>query len=227
MKDDNKIEQFGLLNEKIVKKIFNSDSIASIKFIIKLASEVFGIPVRILKNDYELTRLVNFSKFEKELICESDIVIILKYGLSEDCLYNIATFCLKNKYSDSGKYNSKICSINIENFDSNNGEFICFNNLLSEADSSFSKTEMSYAEINLEYLKKLGNKIINGSELEKNCYIFISNNDNILNKLHYKDYMSSIRKEINQLSKEINEETYYNQKQLAKAISDIIVSYKH
>ena len=190
MKDDNKIEQFGLLNEKIVKKIFNSDSIASIKFITKLASEVFDIPVRILKNDYELIRLDNFLKFEKELICESDIVIILKYGLSEDCLYNIATFCLKNKYSDSGKYNSKICSINIENFDSNNGEFICFNKLLSH-DSGFSKTEMSYAEINLEYLKKMGDKIINGSELEKNCYIFISNNDNLLNKLHYKDYMSS------------------------------------
>ena len=215
MKEDNKtIEQFGLLNEKIVEKIFNSDSKASIKFITKLLSELLDIPLKILKNEYELTRLGNSLKSEKELVYESDIVIIFKYGLSEDCLYNIGAFYLKDKYCETGKYKTKIYSINIENFDSNNGEFICFNNLLSQGISHFTGTEMYYIEINLEYLKKIGNKIIKGSELEKDCYIFVCNNDKLLNKLHYKNYMNSIRKGIEQLSKEINEDTYYNQKQL-------------
>ena len=219
MIDNKSIEQFGLLNEKIVKKIFNSDSKASREFLNKLISEVFDIPVEILKNNYELTRLDNSLKTEKELVDESDIVIVFKYGLSKDCLYNIGTFYLKNKYNDLGKFITKVYSINIENFDSNNGEFICFNNLLSQGITLFTGTEMYYVEINLEYLKRLGDKIINGSELEKNCFIFISNNE-ILNNLYSNNYMSDFKKEIEQLSKELKENLYYDKKQLIKAIAE-------
>ena len=110
---------------------------------------------------------------------------------------------------------TKVYSINIENFDSNS-EFICFNNLLSQGISLFTGTEMYYVEINLEYLKRLGDKIINGSELGINCFIFISNNE-ILNNIYNNNYMNDFKKEIEQLSKELKESLYYNKKQLIKA----------
>ena len=71
-----------------------------------------------------------------------------------------------------------------------------------------------YIDINLEYLKKIGyNNIV--SELEKWCYIFVCDNDQIFDEIYEEgSFMREFRKEAEKLSRELDTMLYYDKKKL-------------
>ena len=71
-----------------------------------------------------------------------------------------------------------------------------------------------YIDINLEYLKKIGyNNIV--SELEKWCYIFVCDNDQVFDEIYEEgSFMREFRKEAEKLSRELDTMLYYDKKKL-------------
>ena len=232
-KAKNKKEPFYLLNDKIVKKLFTNGSKASEEFLYLIISTVLKIPKEKLKRDFKLLH-PEIGLNDKNINSEADLVFENEnYYISLEINYNnyksligknFSYVCIlylrdiKNK--KDYKNLKEIYSINIDGFDYfGRNEFI-YESELIENKLLKRNLEIHYIDINLEYLQKLGyNDIINKEEIEKACYIFVCQNEEILDRIYGDSYMSEFKKEAEKLSSELDEMFYYDKEKLDQEIA--------
>ena len=233
-KAKNKKEPFYLLNDKIVKKLFTNGSKASEEFLYLIISTVLKIPKEKLKRDFKLLH-PEIGLNDKNINSEADLVFENEnYYISLEINYNnyksligknFSYVCIlylrdiKNK--KDYKNLKEIYSINIDGFDYfGRNEFIYESELIENKLLLKRNLGIHYIDINLEYLQKLGyNDIVNKEEIEKACYIFVCQNEEILDRIYGDSYMSEFKKEAEKLSSELDEMFYYDKEKLDQEIA--------
>ena len=233
-KAKNKKEPFYLLNDKIVKKLFTNGSKASEEFLYLIISTVLKIPKEKLKRDFKLLH-PEIGLNDKNINSEADLVFENEnYYISLEINYNnyksligknFSYVCILYLRDIKNKKNYKnlkeIYSINIDGFDYfGRNEFIYESELIENKLLLKRNLGIHYIDINLEYLQKLGyNDIINKKEIEKACYIFVCQNEEILDRIYGDSYMSEFKKEAEKLSSELDEMFYYDKEKLDQEIA--------
>ena len=224
----NKKNSYYLLNDNIVKKLFTNGSKASEEFLYEIISTALKVPKENLKRDFRLmhpeiavnNKMINS---EADLVYENDkIYISLEFNynnykelLSRNISYVCCLYLKDLQHKENYKDLKEIYSINIDGFDYFKKNQFIYESEMYEKNLLLPRNlNIHYIDINLEYLKKIGyNNIV--SELEKWCYIFVCDNDQVFDEIYEEgSFMREFRKEAEKLSSELDTMLYYDKKKL-------------
>ena len=222
------------INDKVVKKILNSERKECREYLVRIISEVTGIKKDLLRNNIELITsevsnnayLVNSTVdsifkadnkyFNIEINYNNRKIVEIKNNVY---LYNMILRQVKRK-EDYNKV-MPVIQININNYDKfKDGEFI-YKSQMIEIKSGKVRDEMiTIYDINLEFLSSIDyNEIKKGNSynLEKLLYIFICSNERILDYIYNGDeIMLEIKDEFKSQIKELDEMLYYDPEELKR-----------
>ena len=192
------------INDKVVKKILNSERRECREYLVRIISGVTGIDYKLLKDNIELitpeisgnANIINSTvdsifKSKKEYfnidiiynICQ---LVEIKNNVY---LYNLILRQVKRK-EDYNKVNPVI-QININNYDKfKEGDFIYKSEMIETKYQKRRDKMITIYDINLEFLSSIDyNEIKKGNSynLEKLLYIFICSNERILDYIYNGD----------------------------------------
>ena len=224
------------LNDKVVKKVFNSEKKECREYLVRIISLTTGIDVESLRNNIELvTPEINSNSSFVESTVDSIYKTKDKYINIEINYNNSLVARIKNntylynailrQVDISKKYNSvlPVIQININNFDIYKEDRLVYVTKMMETTLHTVRDELIVIyDINLEKLKKIDyNEIKKGKDynLEKLLYIFICNDERILDNIYIGDeVMNKVRENCNDYIKVLDEMLYYNEEDLKKQI---------
>ena len=220
-----------LLKDTIAKKIFSSGSKASKEYLLRIISAVINIKMEDLENDFELihpkvsvnNKIINS---EVDLIGEtSDLFINLEFNYQskgdkgniirdkENFSYLCQLYLRNIKHKEDYENIKKIWQIQIDDFDYyNKGDFIYFSEMQDKKYHLTRNFGINIVDINLQYLDSLGyNNIKKADILAKSLYIFVCNDDKVLDELYKGDeVMEEIKKEVKSFDEAFDELLYYD-----------------
>ena len=228
----NKEERFFMLNDNIVKKLFTNGGKESEDFLYAIISAAIKIPKNKIKRDFKLihpeiavnNKMINN---EADLVYENDnIYISLEFNynnhsslLNRNISYVCCLYLRDLQHKEDYKDIKHIYSINIDGFDYfGKNRFIYESEFIEKTLLISRNLNVHYIDINLAYLKnKDYNELTN--ELERNCYLFVCNDDNVLDELYEEgSYMRKFRDEAKKLSSELDELLYYDKRKLDQEV---------
>lgn len=215
------------INDRVVKKILNSEEEECREYLSRIISGVHKIDVNIIKDNIELIEPevgsnINTVNSIVDVIYKSDN----KYFNIEINYNNKRIVTVKNniyiyhmllrqvkKQSDYSNI-LPIIQININNYDLfKEGRFIYESSIREKVSHKKRDELITIYDINLEYLKKIDyNKIIERNyNLEKILYIFICNNKNILDYIYKGDkVMEKVREDAEVITRGLDDILYYD-----------------
>ena len=215
------------INDRVVKKILNSEEEECREYLSRIISGVLKIDVNIIKDNIELIEPevgsnINTVNSIVDVIYKSDN----KYFNIEINYNNKRIVTVKNniyiyhmllrqvkKQSDYSNI-LPIIQININNYDLfKEGRFIYESSIREKVSHKKRDELITIYDINLEYLKKIDyNKIIERNyNLEKILYIFICNNKNILDYIYKGDkVMEKVREDAEVITRGLDDILYYD-----------------
>ena len=215
------------INDRVVKKILNSEEEECREYLSRIISGVHKIDVNIIKDNIELIEPevgsnINTVNSIVDVIYKSDN----KYFNIEINYNNKRIVTVKNniyiyhmllrqvkKQSDYSNI-LPIIQININNYDLfKEGRFIYESSIREKVSHKKRDELITIYDINLEYLKKIDyNEIIEGNyNLEKILYIFICNNKNILDYIYKGDkVMEKVREDAEVITRGLDDILYYD-----------------
>ena len=215
------------INDRVVKKILNSEEEECREYLSRIISGVLNIDVNIIKDNIELIEPevgsnINTVNSIVDVIYKSDN----KYFNIEINYNNKRVVTVKNniyiyhmllrqvkKQSDYSNI-LPIIQININNYDLfKEGRFIYESSIREKVSHKKRDELITIYDINLEYLKKIDyNKIIERNyNLEKILYIFICNNKNILDYIYKGDkVMEKVREDAEVITRGLDDILYYD-----------------
>lgn len=215
------------INDRVVKKILNSEEEECREYLSRIISGVLNIDVNIIKDNIELIEPevgsnINTVNSIVDVIYKSDN----KYFNIEINYNNKRVVTVKNniyiyhmllrqvkKQSDYSNI-LPIIQININNYDLfKEGRFIYESSIREKVSHKKRDELITIYDINLEYLKEIDyNKIIEGNyNLEKILYIFICNNKNILDYIYKGDrVMNKVREDAEVITRGLDDILYYD-----------------
>ena len=224
------------LNDKVVKKVFNSEKKECREYLVRIISLTTGIDIESLRNNIELvTPEINSNSSFVESTVDSIYKTKDKYINIEINYNNSLVARIKNntylynailRQVDSSKKNNSVLpviQININNFDIYKEDRLVYVTKMMETTLHTVRDELIIIyDINLEKLKKIDyNEIKKGKDynLEKLLYIFICNDEKILDNIYIGDeVMNKVRENCNDYIKVLDEMLYYNEEDLKKQI---------
>ena len=215
------------INDRVVKKILNSEEDECREYLSRIISGVLNIDVNIIKDNIELIEPevgsnINTVNSIVDVIYKSDN----KYFNIEINYNNKRVVTVKNniyiyhmllrqvkKQSDYSNI-LPIIQININNYDLfKEGRFIYESSIREKVSHKKRDELITIYDINLEYLKKIDyNEIIEGNyNLEKILYIFICNNKNILDYIYKGDrVMNKVREDAEVITRGLDDILYFD-----------------
>ena len=221
------------INDKVIKKILNSEKSECREYLARIISGVLNIDVNIVKDNIELiepevssnihnvdSRVDSIYKVEDryiniEINYNNKRIVTVKNNIY---LYNM----ILRQIGSSKDYRNvlSVIQININNYDLfKEGRFI-YESKLREKRSNKVRDEMiTIYDINLEYLNKIGyNEIIERDyNLEKILYIFICNKKEELDYIYKGDkVMEKVREDFDHIKRALDEMLYYNPEELER-----------
>lgn len=222
------------INDKVVKKILNSERKECREYLVRIISEVTGIESDLLRDNIELITnevssnayLVNSTVdsifkgdnkyFNIEINYNNTPIALVKNNIY---LYNMVLRQVK-KSKDYNRINPVI-QININNYDKfKEGDFVYKSQMIESKSGKVRDEIITIYDINLEYLERIDyNEIKKGISynLEKLLYIFICGNEEILDYIYNGDeIMLEIKDEFKSQIKELDEMLYYDPEELKR-----------
>ena len=215
------------INDRVVKKILNSEEEECREYLSRIISGVLKIDVNIIKDNIELIEpevgsninTVNSivdviyktdnNYFNIEINYNNKRIVTVKNNIY---IYHMLLRQVK-KQSDYSNI-LPIIQININNYDLfKEGRFIYESSIREKVSHKKRDELITIYDINLEYLKKIDyNKIIERNyNLEKILYIFICNNKNILDYIYKGDrVMNKVRKDAEVITRGLDDILYYD-----------------
>ena len=185
-----------LLNDRVVKKLFLNVGERSKDYFLLIASLATGIPVKDLKEDFELIHPeISLNKN----IVNREINDVLK---SEEWIISFKV-----------NYQNEIYLINIDSFDEyKKGDFLYVTEFMETTYYIPSEEGLRIIDINLDYLRKKDyNSIKNGEVLERLLYLFVCSDKEVLDELYKGDkLMEEVRKEADRIVKDLDLLLYYD-----------------
>lgn len=224
------------LNDKVVKKVFNSEGRECREYLVRIISTTTGIDINDLRNNIELvTPEINSNKNFVESTVDSIYKTKDKYFNIEINYNNSLVARVKNstylynailrQIDNNKKYNSvlPVIQININNFDIYKEDRFVYETKMLETKIHKIRDELiTIYDINLEKLKEIDyNEIKKGKSynLEKLLYIFVCNDKDRLDKVYIGDeIMNKVREKCNDYIKVLDDMLYYNEEDLQKQI---------
>ena len=226
------------INDKVVKKILNSEKEECREYLVRIISGVTGMDYNILKDNIELitpniSGNVNIVNSTVDSICKDKnnyYNIEINYNNSKVVevknnvyVYNMILRQVKRK-EDYNKV-SPVIQININNYDKFKEERFVYKSQMKETRSGKIRDELiTVYDINLEYLSNIDyNKIKKGKSynLEKLLYIFICGDERILDYIYNGDeIMLEIKEEFRSEIKELDDMLYYDPEELRRMIAE-------
>ena len=226
------------INDKVVKKILNSERRECREYLVRIISGVTGIDYKLLKDNIELitpeisgnANIINSTVdsifkskkeyFNIEINYNNSQIVEIKNNVY---LYNLILRQVKRK-EDYNKVNPVI-QININNYDKfKEGDFIYKSEMIETKYQKRRDKMITIYDINLEFLSSIDyNEIKKGNRynLAKLLYIFICNNEGILDYIYNGDeIMLEIKDEFKSTIKELDEMLYYDPEELKRMIAE-------
>ena len=222
------------INDKVVKKILNSERKECREYLVRIISEVTGIKKDLLRNNIELiTNEVSNNAYLVNSTVDSIFKGDNKYFNIEINYNNTPIALVKNniyvynmvlrQVKKSKDYNrvSPVIQININNYDKfKENEFVYKSQMLEINTGKIRDEMITIYDINLEFLNSIDyNEIKKGNSynLEKLLYIFICSNERILDYVYNGDeIMLEIKDEFKSQIKELDEMLYYDPEELKR-----------
>lgn len=219
-----KNQNFYLLNDEVVKKLFKSGSDVSNDFIFRIISYVTKKSLDDLEKDFEFVRpQVVIDK--KVLKTKTDIVLEtndayyafdFNYGSSDDEKYPDIYIMFLSRAMSSKPFKA-IYSINFDSFDYFHDNRLIYRSKMIETEF-YKKTDLKivYIDINLEYLRKLNhNDIKKQDSLTKALYLFVCNDEEFLNELYDKDeFMKKLQQQVKKIAQDFDLSMGYDKEKL-------------
>ena len=230
-----KKDNFYLLNDKVVKKLFTNGSKVGEEFMITLLSYILNISKEEIKNNFIMLHPeigVNKNKINSE----ADIVYENKktyFSIEFNYSYykflvnkNFSYVCILyvrqlNNQKDYEKIKG-IYSINIDAFDYYKEKRFMYESIMMEKNLYKEQgIPIHYIDINLEYLRNMGyNDIIKEKDpLKKLLYLFVCKDQKKLDQLYEgNEMMKEFREEANKIVNDLDLLFYYDKEQLDQKI---------
>ena len=225
-----------LLKDEVVKKIFTSGSKASKEYILNIISEIIKVPVKKLKEDFELVTSevsvnTNIINNEADVIFQNkDCYFSIEFnynnyeGLSKKNYSYLCQLYLRDViHKEDYKKIKQIWQFSFDNFDYfKENRFIYVSEMMEQVSHKSRNIGMYIVDINLDYLEKKDyNSIRKGSTLEKLLYIFVCDNEEVLNQIYEgNDIMEELRKEMQVLRDNFDALLYYDKKKLDREMGE-------
>ena len=223
------------LNDKVVKKVFNSEKKECREYLKRIISLTTGIDIESLKDIELVTPEINSNQVFVESTVDSMYLTNDKYINIEINYNNSLVARIKNntylynailrQVDNSKKYNNvlPVIQININNYDIyKENKFIYISKMMEINLHKIRDEIIIIYDINLEKIKEMDyNKLIEGKDydLAKLLYIFIENDNELLDNLYNGDeLMNKVREKCNDYIKVLDEMLYYNEEDLKKQI---------
>ena len=224
------------LNDKVVKKVFNSEKKEGREYLIRIISLTTGLDINALRDNIELvTPEINSNKNFVESTVDSMYLTNDRYINIEINYNNSLVARIKNntylynvilrQVDSSKKYKTilPVIQININNYDIyKENKFIYKSKMIETTLHKIRDELITIYDINLEKIKEMDyNKLIEGKDydLAKLLYIFIENDNELLDNLYNGDeLMNKVREKCNDYIKVLDEMLYYNEEDLKQQI---------
>ena len=225
------------INDKVVKKILNSERKECREYLIRIISEVTGLNPIALKESIELVTPevgsnIHSVNNETDVIYKTDdnyINIEINYNNKKiveikNNVYMYSLIMRQIKNSKDYKKVLPIIQININNYDKFKfGEFVN-ESVMMEVNHHVKRDEMiRIFDINLEYLRKIEyNRIIErNNNLAKILYIFICKDKEKLDYIYNGDeVMEKVREGFDSITSAIDSLLYYNREELEEVADE-------
>ena len=226
------------INDKVVKKILNSEKEECREYLVRIISAVTSIDINVLRDNIELitpeissnTNTVNSTVdsiykdnnnyFNIEVNYNNNPIALVKNNIY---VYNM----ILRQVSNSEEYNKvmPVIQININNYDNfKEGEFVYKSQMMDIRSRKVRDELITIYDINLEYLREIDyNEVKKGNSynLEKLLYIFICENNRILDYVYNGDeIMLEIKDEFKSQIKELDDMLYYDPEDLKRQMKE-------
>ena len=226
------MKEIKFINDKVVKKILNSEDAENKEYLIRIISGVTGIDINLLRDNIKLvtneigSNINNVNSLVDTIYNDSleYINIEINYNYSKSLIVknNIYVYhMILRQVKKSTDYDniSPVIQININGYDLfKKGEFI-YKSEMREVKFNEKRDEMiTIYDINLDYLRNIDyNKIKKGTiyNLEKILYIFVCDNKKLLDYVYEGDViMNKVRDDFDVITYETDSILYYNPEDL-------------
>ena len=226
------MKEIKFINDKVVKKILNSEDAENKEYLVRIISGVTGIDINLLRDNIKLVTNeigsnINNVNSLVDTIYNDDkeyINIEINYNYSKSLIVknNIYVYhMILRQVKKSTDYDniSPVIQININSYDLfKKGKFI-YKSEMREVSLNKRRDEMiTIYDINLDYLRNIDyNKIKKGTiyNLEKTLYIFVCDNKKLLDYIYKGDViMDKVRDDFDVITYENDRVLYYNPEDL-------------
>ena len=230
MKENN----YYLLNDRVVKKLFTNGSKASKEFIFLIISYVTKIPFADLEKNFEFIHPQiginkNIINSEADVVIETDNAYYSfefnygnYYGLSQKNFSYVCILYLRQINNNKDyKLLKNVYSINFDSFDYFHVNRLIYRSEMLETELYKKRNlKVVYIDINLEYLRRLDyNEIKKKDAFTKALYIFVCNDEEFLTELYEGDeFMKELRKQADKIVQDFDLLMYYDKDKLDQEV---------